>query len=447
MSDALYQFVSIDLPPMLTGMLAAVSCALLGNYLVLRRLSLMGDAISHAVLPGLVAGFLLSGSRSPAAMLLGAGAAGAATVALVGLVRRLCRLESGAAMGVVFSVLFALGVLLIEQSHARGVDLDADCVLNGELSLVYWLPPRDPSLWLRAETLALLPRQLVTLAAVTLIVGALVALFFKELRLVAFDPALATALGFRAGLFHAVLMVLVAAVVVASFEAVGSILVIAMLVCPPATARLCTDSFRAQIVLSAVFAAVAGAGGYLLASRAPGVFGTPTALNPAGMISVVAAFLFVGAALCSPSHGVIAARLRRLRLGAAVAREDLLAALFRAEELSPSSTAALPARALRRIVGGRLTARLALRTALAQRDARRDSAGVALTDSGRRRARGIVRSHRLWESFLAAELGLPPDHVHAPAERLEHVTSEEMQRRLATDAGPRDPHDRPIPAR
>jgi len=132
-----------DLFPLAAGVLAALGCGLLGNFLVLRRLSLMGDAISHSVLPGLVIAFLVTSSRGSLAMFIGATVAGLATVVLVEAVKRLGRVESGAAMGVVFSVLFALGVLLIEVASARGVDLDADCVLHGQLETLVWFSAPD----------------------------------------------------------------------------------------------------------------------------------------------------------------------------------------------------------------------------------------------------------------------------------------------------------------
>ncbi len=129
MNDWLYTLVSLDLLPLIAGVLSALSCGLLGNHLVLRQQSLMGDAISHAVLPGLVLAFLISGTRNPAVMFIGAAGSAILTVVLIQIVRRLGRVEPGAAMGVVFSVMFALGVLMLEQAAADHVDLDADCVL------------------------------------------------------------------------------------------------------------------------------------------------------------------------------------------------------------------------------------------------------------------------------------------------------------------------------
>ncbi|MEM9802820.1 MAG: metal ABC transporter permease [Planctomycetota bacterium] len=253
--------VGLDLFPLLAGTLAAVCCGVLGNFLVLRRLSLMGDAISHSVLPGLVIAFLVTSTRSPLVMFLGAAIAGVATVVLVEVVKRLGRVEPGAAMGVVFSVLFALGVLLIQRAAAERVDLDADCVLHGQLETLVWYGAPDTlGEALRWSNLQHVPRQVAVLFGMVVAAVLFVVLFFKELRIAAFDPALATTLGFNSTALHYLLMIFVAAATVASFEAVGSILVIAMLVCPAATARLLTDRLSTQIAWSVAIATAAGVG-------------------------------------------------------------------------------------------------------------------------------------------------------------------------------------------
>jgi len=301
---------ALDLFPLLAAVLAAVTCGLLGNFLVLRRLSLMGDAISHSVLPGLVIAFLVTTTRAPLVMFLGAAAAGIATVVLVELVKKLGRVEPGAAMGVVFSVLFALGVLLIERAAVRHVDLDADCVLHGQLETLAWYGA--PETWrgvLDTSTLPEVPRQVWTLLAMCAAACVFTGLLFKELRIAAFDPGLATSQGFDAGLLHYLLMIFVAAAVVASFEAVGSILVIAMLVCPAATARLLTDRLVSQIFGSALVAIACGVLGYLGAAAIPALFDRD-AVNAAGSMAVVAGLLVALAAIGSPRHGVIARRLQ-----------------------------------------------------------------------------------------------------------------------------------------
>ncbi len=437
--------IGLDLFPMLAAVLAAVSCGVLGNFLVLRRLSLMGDAISHSVLPGLVIAFLLTQARSPLVMFGGAALAGIATVVLVELVKKLGRVEPGAAMGVVFSLLFALGVLLIEQAAVRHVDLDADCVLHGQLETLVWYGA--PGTWrelLSWQTLEAAPRQVVVLAVTCVLAIAFVVVLFKELRIAAFDPGLATAQGYSATLLHYLLMVFVAAATVAAFEAVGSILVIAMLICPAATARLLTDRLRTQVVLSVVLAVVSGVGGYVAASAVPAAFGRDS-VNAAGSISLAAGVLLVVAIVASPSHGLVTRAFRQRALARRVAIDDLIAALYRAAEAGAIASEQQrpqpgphpePLHAPVPGMGKKRTLSRAVRGGLV----RRDAAGVfALTASGRERAAAVVRRHRLWEHYLVDRAGLPPDHVHATAEMLEHL-------KPSPAAGPTtDPHGRPIP--
>jgi manganese/zinc/iron transport system permease protein len=431
--------IGLDLFPIIAGTLAAITCGLLGNFLVLRRLSLMGDAISHSVLPGLVIAFLIASTRSPLVMFLGAAIAGVATVVLVELVKSLGRVESGAAMGVVFSILFALGVLLIEQAAARHVDLDADCVLHGQLETLVWYGAPDSWAGLLAwSTLGEVPRQ-VTLLALTCLVSVLfVGLLFKELRIAAFDPALATTQGFDARLMHYILMIFVAMATVASFEAVGSILVIAMLVCPAATARLLTDRLAPQIVWSVVIAGAGGIVGYFAATTIPGAFGADS-VNAAGSMTLVAGGLLVVAIVASPRHGLIVRAVRRRRLAGTVARDDLVAALYRAEERGAPG---LAERQLELLLTGRAVApalSYCSRAGLVQ--ASGDT--IELTDAGRAAARDIVRRHRLWEHYLVDEVGLAADHVHATAEVLEHTAVDPA---AMPGAPTTDPHGKPIPS-
>jgi manganese/zinc/iron transport system permease protein len=301
----LQSFLQIDLPAILAAVLACFSCALVGNYLVLQRLSLLGDAISHAILPGLVIAFLVSGERFGTVMLVGA--VGAALVAGIGIeaVQRLGRLDGGAAMGVVFPVMFAAGLVLIEQARARTIHIDADAVLYGQLEDIVWLAPIswgslvDPVVW------ADLPHEVVMLAVVALICLGVVLALYKELMIAGFDPALATTLGISAWRLHYGLVLLVSVVAVAAFEAVGSILVVAMLVCPAATARLLTDRLPIQLVLSSVLGMAAGVSGYVLAAFGPFWAGSDNSLSAAGMIAVIAGVLLMLAILFAPRYGVV----------------------------------------------------------------------------------------------------------------------------------------------
>ena len=288
-------FFRLDLPALLAAILACGSCGLLGSFLLLRRDSLLGDALSHAVLPGIIAGFAITGARAGLPMLLGALAAALLAVFLIGLVRRVARLESGAATGAVFTSFFALGLMLMEATGARSVDLDLDCVLFGQLESVVWLEAQGFASLLDPVALAALPRQLFLLAAVAVVLAGLVALLWRPLHLLCFDPDYAAAIGLPARGLELALNLMVAAAAVAAFEAVGSILVVAMLVCPAAAIRLLTDSYRTQVLGGAALGAALGALGYALAGPLPAAFGQNFALNAAGVIGTLGGLVVAGA--------------------------------------------------------------------------------------------------------------------------------------------------------
>ncbi len=313
MTLTLADFLMIDLPAILLGSLACVVCALLGNFLILRRQALIGDAISHVVLPGIVGGVLIAGGLYAHAVFLGALVAALVAVGLISVVRHLGRVESGAAMGVVFTLMFAGGVVMLERSKARSVHIDVEHTLYGSLEGVLWLGPEtwsdllDPDMW------ASLPTPILTLGVVTVLVAALITAFFKELRLTSFDPGLAKALGFRPQWVEAGLMTAVAAAAVAAFEAVGSILVIAMFICPAAAARMLTDRLATQVWLSVGIAVLSAILGYGLAASAPVLLGTSNAVSAAGMIAVVAGLIQTAAMVFAPRHGALSRYLARRR--------------------------------------------------------------------------------------------------------------------------------------
>lgn len=288
------EFLRLDLPPLLAAILAGGTCGLLGSFLVLRRESLLGDALSHAVLPGIVAGFALTGLRSAGPMLLGALVAALLATLAIGWVRRAARLEGGAATGLVFTGFFALGLVLLEVSGARSADLDVDCVLFGQLETLVWLEAQGLASLLDPAALSGLPRQLGLLAGVAAAVGLAVALCWRPLQLIAFDPAFAASLGLRVARWELGLNLLIAAAAVAAFESVGSILVVAMLVCPAVALRLVTDRYTVQVLGGAALGAGLGAAGVLLAGPLPAALGLSFSLNAAGLIGTLAGLVVAG---------------------------------------------------------------------------------------------------------------------------------------------------------
>ncbi|WP_279041912.1 metal ABC transporter permease [Brevibacillus borstelensis] len=284
----------------LTGALVAASCGFLGCFLILRRMAMLGDAISHSILPGIVIAFLLSGSRDILPMLIGAAVVGLLTVFIVQLLSQ-NGVKADAAIGVTFTALFSVGVVLVSLYTAQ-VDLDLDCVLYGEIAYVPW----DTWQW---GGIDMGPRAAWGIGGVFLLSLLLVGLFFKQFKLCSFDPALAAAIGIPVGSFHYLLMTLVSFTTVAAFESVGAILVVAMLVVPSATAYLLTEKLHVMLFISMGVGVLCSVFGYLLASWMDS--------SIAGSMTAVSGLLFLLAFLFSPRHGMVIRMLarRRMRLG------------------------------------------------------------------------------------------------------------------------------------
>jgi manganese/zinc/iron transport system permease protein len=349
--------------------LIGASCALVGTFLVLRGAAMLGDAISHAVLPGIVVAFLITGERSPLPMLIGAGALGVLTVALVGLARASRRLGEDASIGVVFPALFALGVVLVSQFGSQ-VDLDLDCVLFGEIAYA----PFDVLL---VGTTDLGPKAL-WVGGATLIVDLLVVvLLYKELKLTTFDPALAALIGISPVLVHYVLMGAVSVTVVGAFESVGAILVVAMLVTPPATAHLLTDRLWSTLLLAVGLAVSTAVIGYLAARWWDA--------SIAGSMAAVAGGELVLALLLAPRHGLLAHAVRRQRQRGRLAERLVLTHLLHSDGPVPEEAF----EALAPLRPG--PARRAVSRVVANRWAERTGDGVRLTPEG---ARGLDDSLR-----------------------------------------------------
>ena len=293
-------FVALSLPPLLIGLCASMACALPGNFLLLRKQALIGDAISHVVLPGIVVAFLFTGQVSTWPMMIGAAGAAILAVLLIELIRRVGRIESGAAMGVIFTSMFAAGVLLLEQSDTSQVHLDVEHALFGNLESLIWLDAEGWASLFQIKALAGLPVELLRMATVLLAVSAFVYIFWRPLALICFDEPYARTRGIAATALGFALVTLTAIAAVAAFDAVGSIIVIAMIICPPATARLMVNSLRSQVIYSQVLAIMATVLGYIFAGYVPLWLGFSNTLSAAGMIASMSGVFLACAALFGP---------------------------------------------------------------------------------------------------------------------------------------------------
>jgi manganese/zinc/iron transport system permease protein len=283
-----------DMWIIMIGALVACSCSILGCFLVLRKMSMIGDAISHSVLPGIVLAFLFSGSRDSWIMMVGAAALGLVTVFLIQMFQN-SGVQSDASIGVVFTALFAVGVVLV-SIFTRQVDLDLDCVLYGEIAYAPW-----DTFQLNGYDLG--PKAVWGIGSSLLLNLLVIGLFYKQFKLCSFDPALAAAIGIPVAFFHYLLMGLVSLSTVASFESVGAILVVGMIIVPAATAYLLTERLSIMIVISMIVGIISSAGGYYIAY----LFDA----SIAGSMISVAGGIFLIVFLFSPTHGVIVKKWRR----------------------------------------------------------------------------------------------------------------------------------------
>ena len=298
-------FVQFSLTPILIGVFSAIACALPGNFLILRRQALIGDAISHVVLPGIVVAFLITGVISAIPMLLGAAGAAVVAVVLIEAVKRLGKIEPGAAMGVVFTSMFAGGVLILEQTDTSQVHIDVEHALMGNLESLIWFRAEGWQSVLDPTALATLPVELPRIAIVCAIVVSLTVIFWRWLKIATFDEGFAEALGIPASALGFGLVVTAAVAAVAAFDAVGSIIVIAMFICPPAAARLMTNSLKHQIWWSVAFATLSAILGYVFAGYGPLWFGATNAVSAAGMIAAMSGTILGLACLYGPHRSRI----------------------------------------------------------------------------------------------------------------------------------------------
>ncbi len=261
------------------GFLATAACGLVGNFLLLRRMALMGDAISHSVLFGLVAAFLVAREISTPLMFVAAVGSAILTVGLIEFIRRASIVKPDAAVCISFTMLFAAAIVMLSAAQLRGpVHIDPECVLFGEIAFV---PLEPPVVW---NGISLGPPSVLRIAGVLVALVAAGAFFHKELVVTSFDPGLARSLGMRTGVWHYGLMAVLAVVIVSVFEAAGSILPVAMLIVPPMFAAQLSDKLTTRYLLTLLHAALGSVIGYHLAVWLD--------CSPAGAMVVVGASLF-----------------------------------------------------------------------------------------------------------------------------------------------------------
>ena len=302
---------------LLIAAVTAAACALVGVFLVLRRMAMMSDAISHSILFGIVLAFFVTKDLASPFLAGAAALTGVLTVSLVELVNRTGRVREDAAIGLVFPALFSMGVILIAR-HAGSVHLDVDAVLLGELAFA----PFN-----RFEGLGydLGPKGFYLMSGILALDVLFIGVFYKELKLATFDPGLAGALGYAPGLIHYALMALVSVTAVGAFDAAGSILVVALMIAPPATAYLLVEHLSRMLLLSALLGVTAAVSGYWVAHLLDA--------SIAGSMASMSGLLFGLVFLFAPDRGLVAIASRRRRQRLEFAQTMLAVHLYNHEGL------------------------------------------------------------------------------------------------------------------
>ncbi len=426
LAEQALRFIRLTDPAVRLGLSGAVllglSCGLLGAFIVLRRLSLMGDVLGHSVLPGVAIGFLITGTKAPGPIFAGALTAGVASSALMSVIVRHSRIKQDAAMGIVLSGFFGLGIVLLTriQKLPFGNQSGLDKFLFGQAAAM----GADDIRWM---------------SVMTALSVALVLLFYKQFAVTSFDEPFARSMGIPVRFFHYLLMALLTVATVISIQAVGVVLVSAMLIIPAAAAYLLTDRLPLMLALSALFGVLSGVLGAFISFLGPSL--------PTGPFMVVAgATLFTTAYVFSPRYGVLTRFVRTVRKRRRVGIENILKSIYHAMERHEGDVTTLDA-----IAEGRSEPTDVVRRHLSPAQKRGfvllEGPRVCLTAAGQERAERVVRNHRLWELYLTTEAQIASDHVHEDAEEIEHVLGEDIVRRLEEqlDYPDTDPHGSRIP--
>ncbi len=399
---------------LIASSLVGIMCGLLGCFIVLRNMSLVGDALSHAILPGVVGAYLIVG-YSTLGFFTGAVVAGLVTAAAITWIQQRVKTKNDAAVGIVFTAMFSLGVIGISRiSRSDGVHLDLKDFLFGNV-----LGVADTDLWLTGLVCAFVILSVVV--------------FYRYLFVSTFQPVISETMGISVKLLHYYLMLLLSFAVVASLQTVGVILVVAMLITPAATALLLSKRLERVLVIAAAVGLLSAIIGLLLAI----VWET----TPGPAMAIVATAIYLLTVVLAPERGLLAKARRRSALRHRIQREDILKLVYREGERVTAQGVRdkldLNARQWRRHVGQ--LRRLDLFTGEALR----------LTDKGKALARRLVRAHRLWETYLADQIGLTTEQIHEDAERLEHLLTDELLDAVDAELGfpALDPHGSPIPAK
>lgn len=401
---------------LIASSLVGIMCGVIGSFMVLRNMSLIGDALSHAILPGIFVAFILIGYSSTGFFVGTLLAALLSAVAMTWIQERI-NTKNDAVIGIIFTFMFSLGVIGISYlNNQEGVHLDLKDFLFGTV--------------LGVSTEDIIITAMVTMFCITSVI-----VFYRNLFITTFQPTIAATMGISVKTMHYFLMLLLSFAIVTALRTVGIILVVAMLITPSATALLLSDKLKRVIAISGLIGFISAVIGLLVAILLD--------TTPGPAMCVVVTIFYFAAVFFSPKSGLVFKKIRKRRLNLQIEREDIIKYLTKNETINNSNLAA---------VGSKLNISVSkmkrhLRTLKTNEHTTLSSETHQLTLKGKELGQDLVRAHRLWETFLVDKVGLKGDEIHEDAEKYEHLLDSEILDQLDAKLGypDKDPHGSPIP--
>lgn len=426
--DSLLEFLSFSDPSIISvtigAMLLTASSAVVGSFTFLKKKALVGDAVAHSVLPGICLAFIISGNKDPLVLITGAFITGWISLVVIDTITTKTKIKEDTAIALILSVFFGVGILLLTniQHSGNAAQTGLDSFLFGKAA-------------------ALVGRDLLIFSGVAIILLVTIALFYKELKIIAFDSQFASVLGLPVKFLNLLLTSLTVLAVVTGIQAVGVVLMAAMLITPAAAARFWTNKVLNMTVLAAAMGALSGLAGAYVSYTAPNM---PTGPWIVIIISIIALLSFFFA----PERGIISRTLQQQALKKQIMDENLLKEIY---HIGEKTSNLIPGRTVKELQRERYFPRKPLQASLRRLQRRgyvhKTGNRWNFTEAGLNKGRRLVRLHRLWELYLSKYLKIAPDHVHEDAETIEHVITPELERELEMmlKFPAEDPHRKEIP--
>jgi manganese/zinc/iron transport system permease protein len=426
--DSLFEFFLFNDPNIryvaLGSVLLSAISAMVGTFTFLDKKSLMGDAIAHAILPGICLGFLISGTKNPWFLIAGAFVTGWLSIYAIEQITSKTRIKEDTAIGLILSVFFGIGVLMLTAIQKSG-----NAAQSGLDQFIF------------GKAAAMIGQDLLVFSVVAVFLLLSVWLLFKEFTLIAFDKDFAAAIGMNVRKIRMILTSLVVLAVVIGIQAVGVVLMAAMLITPAAAARFWTDKIKIMIIIASLFGAVSGLSGAYISWLAPAMPTGPWIVVVISSIAILSFFI-------APRRGIIARMWKQKMNRRTINEENLLKALYQLGEEEKdffhgrTATEIQLKRKMDSVQLASIMRRLRRQGYIQLKQSR-----YFLTGEGLTRGQRIVKLHRLWELYLTTKLNIAPDHVHDDADTMEHLITPELEQELEKQLGfpQKDPHASEIP--